>query len=141
MVPFKNEYSLVFNEKDTLTKRIICRSTIPITCSDPSLSSCSLKFSLQYKNLAVPVNRVIIKECTEYSDGKLKCDPNDREMKPSENWQRNELIWDIAVSLEAKNLNFFAENYELEIINNFGSDLRPFFQNFMIPKIIVIQKK
>ena len=140
---FQDELKLVFNEKDTLTKRLICRSTIPITCSNPSLSTCSLKFSLQYKNLAVRVNRVIIKECSEYSDGLVKCDPNDKVMKPSKIWKKSnsELIWDIAVSLESKNLNFFIENYELELKNNIDSELRPFFQNFKIPKISVIIKK
>ncbi|RNA14319.1 hypothetical protein BpHYR1_025745 [Brachionus plicatilis] len=136
----QDSYTLIFNEGQTKTSRLSCYSTIPITCNDPSQSDCSLKFSLQYKNPLVNIDRVIVKECSNKSKDVVSCNPDDKSLRPSKDWNQNgeEVVWDIGVSLEAKNRNFREEIYELEIVSNKdSSDLRPFFKNFKIPSITV----
>lgn len=85
---------------------------------------------------------MIVKECSSYSENSVSCNPDQKIMRPSRNWSEIDGIvtWDLGVSQEAKNLNFFSEFYELEILTNFKtSNLRPFFEKFKLPKIKVLK--
>lgn len=73
-----------------------------------------------------------MKQCSENSNGRYLCNPNERIIKPSDTWNPsdNELIWDIAVNLESKNKNFKDEVYELALKNSTTGDISPLFSKF-----------
>ncbi|CAF0960987.1 unnamed protein product, partial [Brachionus calyciflorus] len=132
-------YVLFFNEAETKISRLKCFTSIPIGCKNTSVANCQLQFSLNYKNISsISKDRVVIGECSENSYNKFSCNPNDKSIKPMLEWSLadGEIIWDISVSLESKNLNHKNETYELELLSTKDSSLlRPLFANLILPTI------
>lgn len=114
----KNRYVLFIEEGSVSTRRLKCSSSIPFTCANTGDASCSLAFDLNY--ISEPKEkRIVFKECSQNSDNKYICNPKNKEFTPNKNWliSDNEIIWDIGVTTEAKNLHFKDEKFSLRLTN------------------------
>lgn len=88
-------------------------------------------FSLSH--VTAPSNdRIVIRECSQNSKGAYVCNPSDKSLKPISNWTvtDGEIIWDIGVTVESKNMHYKNETFQLELTNNFDSTHNSIFNNF-----------
>ncbi len=118
---------------------LTCVTNLPVVCDTQSRTACDLQLWMNYVD-QTKFDRVVIKECNPNSNGVNSCDGCAKLLakNPSFSPSNNKITWNIAVTMESKNLNYLSENFEIEILSNKNSSyLRAFWANIQLPKINV----
>jgi len=116
-----------------------CETNLPVVCDTKSRAACDLQLWLNYVDQS-KYDRVVVKECNPNSNGVNSCDGCGKLLgkNPSFSPSNNKIVWNIAVNMENKNLNYRNETFEIEIKSNKDSpQLRGFWGRIQLPTITV----